>query len=374
MDLSLYCDNAAATPLDPDVLGDMMPYLTTNYANPSALYSSAQEIRQDIEIARREIADILAVKANEVVFTSGCTESNNLAIHGVMAQYPGSNCIISAIEHDAVSEPAKQYKCKVAPVDGFGRLDLSALESLIDDKTVLVSVQYANNEVGTVQPLREISALLAKERKRRGVTGLPLFFHSDAAQAPNYLSISAKSLGLDMMSLNSGKVYGPKGSGCLFIDSHCELKPLLLGGGQEYGLRSGTESTAGIIGFASALRRAHQSRQDESKRIEMLRAKLIEGLVSLGGELNGRGETLPNIINVSFEGVDNERLVMFLDTHGIAVATGSACHAAKNIASKALIAMGREALSKSSIRISLGRYSNETTVAKLLEYTRSYLA
>lgn len=374
MDLSLYCDNAAATPLDPDVLGDMMPYLTTNYANPSALYSSAHEIRQDIETARREIADILAVKANEVVFTSGCTESNNLAIYGVMSQYPGANCIISAIEHDAVSEPAKQYKCKVAPVDEFGRLDLGALETLIDDKTVLVSVQYANNEVGTIQSLREISALLAKERKRRGVTGLPLFFHSDAAQAPNYLSISAKSLGLDMMSLNSGKVYGPKGAGCLFVDSHCELKPLLLGGGQEYGLRSGTENTAGIIGFASALRRAHQSRPDESKRIEMLRAKLIEGLVSLGGELNGRGETLPNIINVSFAGVDNERLVMFLDTHGIAVATGSACHAAKNIASKVLIAMGKEALSKSSIRISLGRYSNETTVAKLLEYTRSYLA
>lgn len=374
MDLSLYCDNAAATPLDPDVLGDMMPYLTTNYANPSALYSNAHEVRRDIESARREIADILAVKANEVVFTSGCTESNNLAIYGVMTQYPGANCVVSAIEHDAVSEPAKQYNCNVAPVDEYGRLDLSALESLIDDKTVLVSIQYANNEVGTIQPLREISALLAKERKRRGVTGLPLFFHSDAAQAPNYLSISAKSLGLDMMSLNSGKVYGPKGVGCLFVDSHCELKPLMLGGGQEYGLRSGTENTAGIVGFASALRRAHQSRQDESKRIEILRAKLVEGLVSLGGELNGRGETLPNIVNVSLAGVDNERLVMFLNTHGIAVATGSACHAAKNIASKVLIAMGREALSKSSIRISLGRYSNETTIAKLLEFIRSYLA
>lgn len=374
MDLSLYCDNAAATPLDPDVLGDMMPYLTTNYANPSALYSNAHEVRRDIESARREIADILAVKANEVVFTSGCTESNNLAIYGVMTQYPGANCVVSAIEHDAVSEPAKQYNCNVAPVDEYGRLDLSALESLIDDKTVLVSVQYANNEVGTIQPLREISALLAKERKRRGVTGLPLFFHSDAAQAPNYLSINAKSLGLDMMSLNSGKVYGPKGVGCLFVDSHCELKPLMLGGGQEYGLRSGTENTAGIVGFASALRRAHQSRQDESKRIEILRAKLVEGLLSLGGELNGRGETLPNIVNVSLAGVDNERLVMFLNTHGIAVATGSACHAAKNIASKVLIAMGREALSKSSIRISLGRYSSETTVAKLLEFIRSYLA
>lgn len=371
-----YFDYASATPLSPDVATAMSPYLSENFYNPSALYKHAVDIKADIESARAKIAELLGVKRQEIIFTSGCTEANNLAVSGVLSQYPRAKVLVSAIEHDSIYEVARSHNMVELPVKNDGVIDLMQLAMLIDDETVLVSVMYANNEIGTVQPLRQIGNIIEKERKRRGGKGLPLYLHTDAAQAANFLSLNVSGLRVDMMSLNGGKMYGPKGSGCLYISSSIHLNPLVYGGGQERGLRSGTENVMGIIGLSTALASAQDLRTSEADRLGELQKKLIESLQKIGGVINGsRKSRLPNNINVCFPGVDNERLVLELDQKGFMISSGSACHARSGSPSRVLEAIGLPPESvRSSVRISMGKYTTSDDVDNLAKCIRQVVA
>lgn len=365
----IYLDYAAATPLDPAVLKTMEIYMARDFHNPSALYLDAKKVSKDIETARADIAKWLGARPGEIIFTAGGTESDNLAIRGVMDQFPGSNVVVSAIEHEAVLKPAHQYSCREAVVEPDGTISLDALEKLIDDKTVLVSIMYANNEVGTIQPLAQTAKLLKKIQKKRlqRANKLPLYFHTDACQAANYLHLQASRLGVDLLTLNAGKIYGPKQVGALYIRAGIRLKPQILGGGQEWGMRSGTENVAGIIGFAKALDIAQERRESEARRLtqlqqlalDLLQQKLPEAVV------NGAKHRLPNNIHVTLPGQDNERLIMALDEVGIQAAAGSACSASNEEPSHVLKAMGiSDKDAQASLRLTMGRTTTENSITK----------
>jgi cysteine desulfurase len=301
----IYLDHAAATPVDPGVLKAMQPFFTDNFYNPSATYSAARGAHTALDEARAKVAYWLGARPSEIVFTAGGSEANNLAIHGVMRKYPKGNIVVSAIEHESVLEPADDYDCRQAAVGKDGRVDLKDLASKIDDQTVMVSIMYANNEVGTVQSIREISKLLASIRKTRGLKGLPLIFHTDAAQASNYLDLHVARLGVDLMTINGGKIYGPKQSGALYIKGGLELLPLVQGGGQERGLRSGTESLAAAAGLAAALDLVQSDRHDEDRRLQELQrlffTLLEEKIPNI--IINGsRKFRLPNNIHITLSG------------------------------------------------------------------------
>lgn len=367
-----YFDFAAATPMSQLVIGAMEPYFSDNFYNPSAQYLAGQASHKVIEKARGDVANVLGCRTQEVVFTAGGTEANNLAVHGIMARYPDANCIVSAVEHDAVLEPAHVYAHSIAPVHPDGRIDMDQLESLIDDKTVLVSIMYANNEIGTVQPLAGISKLMYKIRSERTFSGnpLPLYFHTDACQAPNYLHVLTNTLGVDMMTLNGGKIYGPKQSGILFVKNGIEIEPLIRGGGQEQNLRSGTENVAAIVGFTAALKDAHSQRERESARLSELTHHAVQFMkkelpqVALNGTF---GYRLPNNLHVTLPGQDNERIMMALDEKGYMVAVGSACSASSDEPSHVLKAIGlNDQDARSSIRITMGRTTTKDDVVELL--------
>lgn len=370
--MSLYFDHAAATPLDPLVLQAMQPYLAEKFYNPSALYLAAREVSQAVAAARQSVAGVLQAKASEIIFTAGGTESDNLAIRGVMEAFPGKNCVVSAVEHDAVLKPARAYGAKIVHVKADGRVDIEALEQLIDDQTVLVSVMYANNEIGTVQPLHEIATLLQKIRTARHAASnqLPLYFHTDACQAANYLPLLVHSLGVDLMTLNGGKVYGPKQSGILYVRTGTELAPQILGGGQERGIRSGTENVPGIIGFAAALQMARDRREAEAARLSSLRQHFIETLSKKRPNIVVNGSTeyrLPNNVHITIPGGDNEWLMMELDERGIMVATGSACSASSDEPSHVLAAIGlSDEAARASLRLTFGRPTDMEAVDKLI--------
>src|SRR5579862_3657095 len=249
----IYLDYAAATPMDAEVIKAMQPYFADKFYNPSATYLAGRGVRKDVESARQSVAIQLGARPAEVIFTAGATEANNLAIQGIMREYPESEVLVSAIEHESVLEPARLFKVKEIPVTPQGIVDLQKLEKLITPKTVLVSVMLVNNELGTVQPISEIAKILNKSSILRK-NGWPLYLHTDGAQAGNYLDLHVSRLGVDLMSINSGKIYGPKQSGVLYVKAGTRLRPLIVGGGQEFGLRSGTENVAAAIGLAKALK------------------------------------------------------------------------------------------------------------------------
>lgn len=371
-----YFDYASATPLDPIAISAMAPYAQEFFYNPSALYKKARDIREVLETERQNVASVLGVKSREIIFTAGCTEANNLAIQGVLKAHPGGTILVSATEHDSVLSALKSLPGDTIPVLASGELDCEALRDLLNDNVVLVSVIYANNEIGTVQPLREIAIILEEVRKKRGPNGLPLYFHSDAAQAGNYLTMKARSLGVQLMSVNGGKIYGPKASGCLFVGSEVKIEPILFGGFQESGLRSGTENLSSIVGFSRSLMQSSSMAPLESKRLIKLRDKLVIACESLGGILRGsRSKRLPNNINISFPGVDNEVMVLGLDNLGFQVASGSACHAQSGESSHVLKAIGlSEDQARESIRITPGRYTDEADVDNLISALRRILA
>ena len=367
-----YFDYAAATPLSETVYAAMLPYFTEAFYNPSALYLAAQDVKQALNRARSNVAKALGCKASEIIFTAGGTESDNLAINGVMRRFPDANMVLSAVEHDAVRAPAMQYNHRILPVLPDGRIDIDKLEKLIDGRTVLVSVMYANNEIGAIQPLKEVAKILDGIRKKRSRDDnpLPLYFHADAAQAANYLPLFVNTLGVDMMSLNGGKIYGPKQSGVLFVRTGVRLQPQILGGGQERNLRSGTENVAAAIGFAAALKDAADKRAGEAKRLESLQGSFIKEAnrrwpkAIVNGSLKHR---LPNNVHVTFPGVDNETLMMRLDERGIMAATGSACSASSEEPSHVLKAIGlSDAEARSSLRFTFGRDTDEKAVQVLL--------
>lgn len=371
-----FFDYASATPVSQAVINSMQPFYFEEFYNPSALYSRGTDVRKQLDKARASVANVLGVKSSEIVFTAGCTEANNIALQGVMKANPGGKLLVSAIEHDSVLNALNTIRGTVIPVRPDGLLDLDALRQLLDENVVLVSVVYANNEIGTLQPLREISAILDEERKRRGPLGRPLYFHTDAAQAGNYVSLKARSLGVQLMSLNGGKLYGPKASGCLFVGSEVKIEPILFGGNQESGLRSGTENVPAAVGFAVSLVEASEKSTTESSRLELLREKMKAELDSLGGSLNGSVKHhLPNNINYRIPGIDNEALVFQLDKLGFQVASGSACHAASIESSHVLRAIGlSENEARESIRISMGRFTDAQDVDNLIKAISHLLA
>lgn len=357
----IYLDYAAATPVADEAITAMKPYFKERFYNPSAVYQSAREVRKELEAARGSVADVLGCRDQEVIFTAGGTEANNLAIHGVMEQFPEAEMLISAIEHESVLEPAKTYKHKIIPVDTQGITDVSKLKSLLTPQTALISVMYANNEIGTIQPIKELVELVKHvrtQRKKEGNT-LPLYIHTDACQAANYLNLAVARLGVDLMTLNGGKIYGLKQSGCLYVRSGVVLKGLILGGSQEDSLRSGTENVAGIVSFATMLQNVQSSRKQEVERLAQLRDSLFATLSQnvSGISINGhKTKRLPNNLNITIDGVDGERLLMELDQAGLMVATGSACTASNDQPSHVLLACGLSSKQASaSLRITLGR-------------------
>lgn len=368
----IYLDHAAATPLDPEVLQAMQPYFAEQFYNPSASYMPAQQVRAALEQARADVAAELGARSSEIIFTAGGTESDNLAITGVMSRFPDANVVVSAIEHDAVLESARQFNCSAALVTEEGRVDIGDLVARIDDSTVLVSVMYANNEVGSLQPLRDISHNLMdiRDARRRAGNTLPLYLHTDACQAANYLDLHVSRLGVDLMTLNGGKIYGPKQSGILYVSSRVKLQPLIRGGGQERGLRSGTENVAACIGFAKALQLVQARRHDEAKRLSELR-DLTFGLIEEklpAAIINGsRKHRLPNNIHLTLPGQDNERLLVELDERGILAAAGSACAASSDTPSHVLKAMGiADSDAQASLRLTMGRATSEADIRALV--------
>ena len=369
----IYLDYAAATPLDTSVFAAMKPYLTDEYFNPSAQYDSARAVKKGLEAARAQVAHWFGARPSEVVFTAGGTEANNLVIHGVMGQYPDSNIVVSSVEHDSVLLPAQRYACKQALVSMDGTIDISNLKTLIDDQTVLVSVQYANNEVGTIQPIRQITQMvseISKTRKKQG-NDLPLYVHTDACQAPAYLDVHTSQLGVDFMTINASKIYGPKQTGTLFIKAGTILTAQILGGGQERGLRSGTENVANAVGLAAALDLVQSRRHEEIARIQQLQTVFFDQLATRlpDVQVNGtRKHRLPNNVHITIPGIDNERLMMELDERGILCAVGSACSASNEEPSHVLTAMGLpDSAAQSSLRFTLGHQTTEDNVRQVVD-------
>jgi cysteine desulfurase len=372
----MYFDYAAATPMDPAVAAAMQPYTSERFFNPSATYAAANAVRKDLDAARARVAHWLGARPAEVIFTAGGTEANNLAIRGVLARFPEGNVVTTAIEHESVLATAQECRGRVAPVTADGLVDVPALIALVDDRTVLVSVMYANNEVGTVQPIRQIASEIEKIRGSRKAAGnkLPLYFHTDAAQAANYLDLHAAHLGVDLMTLNAGKIYGPKQVGALYAASHVWMHAQVTGGGQERGARSGTENVAGVVGFATALDLVQNRRHAESRRMAGLQKLFFDLLQEAipGLLVNGsRRFRLPNNVHITIPGQDNERLIFALDDAGILCAAGSACSASNEEPSHVLRAMGvSDANAQSSLRFTMGLHTTEdhirTAVAKLV--------
>lgn len=375
--IHVYLDYAAATPVDDRVLAAMQTYFSDKFYNPSATYLAANDVAKDLATARELTAHWLGTRPAEIIYTAGGTEANNLAIQGIMNQYPDGNIVVSAIEHESVLASAGKYNCKIAPVDEKGLVGVDKLTDLIDDKTVLISVMYANNEVGTIQPLREIAQIIKQIRSARNSTlnakRYPLVFHTDACQAANYLDLHVARLGVDLMTLNGGKIYGPKQSGALFVGADVKIEPLIFGGGQERGLRSGTENLAASIGFATALDLAQKSRHEETNRLQGLQKYFIEDLskklplVKINGSTKKR---LPNNVHVTIPGTDNERLIFQMDEAGVMAAAGSACSASNEEPSHVLRAMGfSDNDARASLRFTMGRQTSKRdidyTIAKL---------
>lgn len=371
----IYLDHAASTPIDADVLEAMVLASKSYYANASALYITGSQSRAAIELARTNVASALQVKPTEIVFTAGGTEANNLALFGVVCT--ASHIVTSAIEHDSILRPIRELSkkgatcTKVLP-DKMGLLSASNVLSAIKDTTVLVTIIYASNELGTVQPLRDISTGLQAIRATRLAAGnkTPLYFHTDACQAANFLPLQPHRLGVDMMTLNAGKMYGPKQCGVLYVAKGVALQPLIYGGGQEMGLRAGTESISNAIAFSTALVNASSIKAEQTKRMKNIKKVFVANLLMQipGARVNGHSSLcLPNIVHITIPGIDNERVVYQLDAQGIMVATGSACSTSSGNLNHVLEAIGFDkAAMQSSLRISMGKSTSLEQMDKVL--------
>jgi cysteine desulfurase len=368
-----YLDHAAATPMDASVFDAMKPFLTTQFANPSSLYMAARSTRLAIDTARATIARILGAKPTEIVFTSGGTESNNLAIQGVLRAHPGTHWVTTAIEHDAVLAQTKAlteegHPATVVPVPETGMVKVDQIEAAIQDDTVLISVMMANNEIGTIQPVADLAKLITKIRASRQQTGnnVPLYLHTDAVQAANFLDLHTARLGVDLMSISGSKIYGPKGTGFLYVRHSVELDPLQFGGGQERGRRSGTENVAGVVGLAQSFEITTTRRESEATRLRALRDNLLSRLRDHLPDLIANGDLkrrLPNNLNITIPHADGETLVLYLDNAGIMASTGSACSTGNLDPSHVLLAIGRtKNEAESSLRLTLGRDTTNQTI------------
>ena len=371
----IYMDHAATTPVRPEVLDAMLPYFSANFGNPSGIYTLAQESRKAIDAARETVAETLDARMSEIVFTSGGTESDNTAIRGAALALAstGRHIITTSIEHHAVLHTChalEQYGFDVTylPVDAAGLIDPDDIGRTIDDETTLVSVMYANNEIGVVEPISEIADVVKSEARRRGRT---IVMHTDAVQAAGYLDLSAKSLGVDMLSLSAHKFQGPKGAGVLYMRRGTPFEAQQTGGGQERQRRSGTENVPIIVGMAKALRLAELERSDTVARVKSLRDRIVEAMLERldGVRLNGHpARRLPNNVNLSFDRVEGEPILLGLDLAGISASSGSACSSASLEPSHVLTALGLTAeQAQGSLRLTLGNDNTEEDVDYLLD-------
>lgn len=369
----IYLDHAATTPVDKEVVEEMFPYFTQYYGNPSSLHSFGEEAHNALEKARGQVASILDAKNEEILFTSGGTESDNLAIKGTAYRNKdkrgskGYNIITSAIEHPAVLETCKHlekqgFKVKYLPVDKYGVVKLDELERSISKDTFLISVMFANNEIGTVEPIEEIGKIASENN---------IVFHTDAVQAIGKIPIDLKKLRIDMLSISSHKIYGPKGVGALFVREGIKLQPVLHGGGHETGLRSGTENIPGIVGLGKACELAQKRMQKDVTHMKNLRNKLITGVLQEIEEshLNGHPEyRLVNNAHFRFKAIEGESLIMSLDEKGIAASTGSACSSKKLQPSHVLLAIGLTPVdAHGSLRLTLGWENTKEEIDYVLQ-------
>jgi cysteine desulfurase len=365
----IYLDYAATTPTDPEVVRAMLPYFSETFGNPSSAHEFGRDARAAVEAARENVAALLGAKAAEIIFTSGGTESNNFAIKGVAYanRNKGNHIITSSIEHHAVTEPChfleKQgFEVTVLPVDRYGMVDPETVGKAITDRTVLISIMHANNEIGTIQPIAEIGKL-ARENG--------IYFHTDAVQTFAHIPFTVESLNVDLLSLSAHKLYGPKGVGAIYIRKGTRITSFMHGGEQEGRRRASTHNVPGIVGLSSAVELAKEKLQEEMATQTRLRDRLIRGILERidHSRLNGHPtQRLPNNVNVSIEFVEGESMLLSLDMEGIACSTGSACSSGSLDPSHVILAIGlSHEMAHGSLRFSLGRFTEEGDIDRVLE-------
>jgi cysteine desulfurase len=369
MGRGIYLDYAATTPTDPEVVKAMLPYFSETFGNPSSIHSFGQETKKAIEDARQKIAEFIGAKPEEIVFTSGGTESDNFAIKGVAYanENKGNHIITTVIEHHAVIETCKflekkGFKITYLPVDKYGLVNPEEVRKAITDKTILVSIMHANNEIGTIEPIARIGEI-TKERK--------IYFHTDAVQTFGHIPLKVDELKVDLLSASAHKLYGPKGIGILYVRKGTKMASFLHGGEQERRRRASTENVPGIVGFGQAAALAGEKMSEEAGKLAALRDKLIKGIIENipDAHLNGHPtQRLPNNVNVSVEFIEGESMLLNLDFEGIAASTGSACSSSSLEPSHVLLALGLpHEQAHGSLRFSLGRYTTEEEINYVLE-------
>ena len=416
----VYLDHAAATPMDPGVKAAMEPYFCDVYGNPGGMYSVGRVAKEALDTARASVAGTLGCTAAEIIFTGSGTESDNLAIFGVAREYRkksvipmkmgihntvdrgspmplgddkknSGHIITTNFEHHAVLNPCKAlqedgYDVEFLKVDADGLITPEQLKAAIHRDTLLVSIMYANNEIGTIEPIAELTRALQEKKKEMGrKPNDPPFFHTDACQAAGYLDIGVKRLGADLMTINGSKIYGPKGMGALYVRRGIKLTPIIYGGGQEMKMRSGTENVAGIVGLAKALEIAQDDKEKEVARLIPMRNKLISGIIEKipNATLNGtsdnysltvarlgdwQGRRLPNNVNISILDIEGEAMLLYLDEYGICASTGSACDSQSFDPSHVILALGKPLkFARASMRFTLGRGTTEGDIDYVLE-------
>jgi cysteine desulfurase len=364
-----YFDNNATTRVAPEVVDAMVPFLREFWGNPSSVYSFGKQLARHIESAREKVAAMIHAEPREVFFTSCGTESNNSAIYSALTTHPARKHVVTtAVEHSANIKfcqalQKRGYEVTFLPVESDGSLDLHLLERAIRPDTAIVSVMWANNETGVLFPIEEIAALCRSKHVQ---------FHTDAVQIPGKLKIDVKDLGMDMLSLSAHKLHAPKGIGLLYVKRGVKYQPYVIGGGQEHGRRGGTENVANIVAFGRAAELAVSHLKDENTRVRALRDKLEHGIlknISGSGRNGAKDERLPNTVNISFEGVEAEGILLLLDEIGICVSSGSACTSGSLDPSHVLVAMGcSPARARGSVRFSLGIYNTEAEVDYVLKH------
>jgi cysteine desulfurase len=369
----IYLDNAASTQIHDDVLDSMLPYLKEQYGNPSSIHRYGRLTRKAIHKARKQIASLINADPAEILITSGGTESNNTALVGISSQFPDSQIITSSIEHDAILEPCKKLNSKgfqvdYLPVDKSGMINIEDLKNMISKKTSLVSVMFGNNEVGTIQPISEITKICHENN---------VFFHTDAVQAVGKLPVDVKKLDVDLLSISSHKLYGPKGVGALYIKDGVKIYPMILGGGQEFRLRSGTENVASIVGFGQACEIAQNHLIENISLVKKLQTILVKKVLKEIPEVtfNGNSESrLTNNAHFTFLGVNGEDLIIKLDEYGIAASTGSACSVNTQKASHVLESMGfsLEQIT-GSLRLTVGIFNTENEINETVDILKKVI-
>lgn len=365
----IYLDYAAATPVDPEVKGVMDEFYDSNFGNASGIYKEGREAKKALTQAREKIAKILSASLDEIIFTSGGTEANNLAIFGALSGKKNGHIVTAKFEHKSVLEPVKElekqgFEVSYISVSKDGFVDPEEIKNVLREDTVLVSIMYANNEIGTIQPLKEISKIIKNFNK-------DIIFHTDACQSAGYLDLNVDKLGVDLMSFSGAKIYGPKGVGLLYKKRGMKLNPRILGGGQEMGFRSGTEPVALAVGMARAFELSRERLEGESKRLKDLRdyfAKEIIERIS-GAEINGSMEDrIPSNLSISFRGISSERMIIALDERGIAVSSGSACDSRLPDLPHVIMSLGKgEEIATSVIRFGLGSETTQEDIDTVLK-------